>query len=42
MFKLHAALLWIISDFPAYANLSRWSTKGEKACPIHRLNTRSR
>lgn len=42
MFKLHAALLWIISDFPAYAKLSRWSTKGEKTCPIRRLNTRSR
>ena len=41
MFKLHAALLWTISDFPAYANLSGWSTKGEKACPICRLNTRS-
>ncbi|XP_073102502.1 uncharacterized protein [Elaeis guineensis] len=27
MFQLHAALLWTISDFPAYANLSGWSTK---------------
>ncbi|VVA40571.1 PREDICTED: transposon [Prunus dulcis] len=27
MFKLRAALLWTISDFPAYANLSGWSTK---------------
>lgn len=42
MFKLHAALLWIISDFPAYAKLSRWSTEGEKTCPICCLNTRSR
>ncbi|XP_073102509.1 uncharacterized protein [Elaeis guineensis] len=33
MFQLHAALLWTISDFPAYANLSGWSTKGELACP---------
>ncbi|XP_073049563.1 uncharacterized protein [Primulina eburnea] len=33
-FKLHASLLWTINDFPAYGNLSGWSTKattnGEK------------
>ncbi|XP_027174679.1 uncharacterized protein LOC113774329 [Coffea eugenioides] len=33
-FMLRAALLWTISDFPAYAYLSGWSTKGYKACPI--------
>ena len=33
MFKFRAALLWTINDFPAYANLSGWSTKGEFACP---------
>ncbi|XP_040369295.1 uncharacterized protein LOC121051221 [Rosa chinensis] len=33
MFKMHAELLWTINDFPAYANLSGWSTKGEFACP---------
>lgn len=33
MFQMHAALLWTISDFPAYANLSGWSTKGKYACP---------
>jgi hypothetical protein len=27
-----ASLLWTISDFPGYANLSGWSTKGEFAC----------
>ena len=32
-FQLHAALLWTISDFPGYAMLSGWSTKGEFACP---------
>ena len=32
-FKLRAALLWTINDFPAYANLSGWSTKGRVACP---------
>jgi len=26
-FKLHGALHSTINDFPAYANLSRWSTK---------------
>ncbi|XP_077233608.1 uncharacterized protein LOC143875914 [Tasmannia lanceolata] len=33
MFQMHAAVLWTISDFPAYANLSGWSTKGKLACP---------
>ncbi|XP_021747570.1 uncharacterized protein LOC110713426 [Chenopodium quinoa] len=32
-FPMHAALLWTINDFPAYAKLSGWSTKGYKACP---------
>ncbi|KAL6128833.1 hypothetical protein ACLB2K_072187 [Fragaria x ananassa] len=32
-FTLRAALLWTIHDFPGYANLSGWSTKGFKACP---------
>ncbi|XP_042441186.1 uncharacterized protein LOC122026513 [Zingiber officinale] len=33
-FQLHAALLWTISDFPGYAILSGWSTKGQLACPV--------
>ncbi|XP_004297854.1 PREDICTED: uncharacterized protein LOC101305367 [Fragaria vesca subsp. vesca] len=33
MFQLYAGLLWTINDFPAYDNLSGWSTKGEYACP---------
>nr|GEW11580.1 hypothetical protein CTI12_AA180240 [Tanacetum cinerariifolium] len=33
-FKLKAAVLSTISDFPGYANLSRWSNKGEYACPV--------
>ncbi|XP_028061586.1 uncharacterized protein LOC114265045 [Camellia sinensis] len=41
MFQLHAALLWTISDFPAYANLSGWSTKGEYACPCCNVKTQS-
>ena len=33
-FKLRALLFCTINDFPAYANLSGYSTKGHKACPI--------
>ncbi|XP_057246859.1 uncharacterized protein LOC125499462 [Beta vulgaris subsp. vulgaris] len=32
-FKMHAALLLTINDFPAYGMLSGWSTKGKRACP---------
>lgn len=32
-FNLKAALLWIISDFSAYAMLLGWSTAGKQACP---------
>ncbi|KAH9697062.1 hypothetical protein KPL71_023450 [Citrus sinensis] len=38
-FNLRVALLWTISDFPAYANLSGWSTKGRFACPHCNVNT---
>ena len=31
---MRASILWTINDFPAYANLSGWSTKGKFACPI--------
>lgn len=41
-FQLHAALLWTISDFPGYANLSGWSTKGRLACPSCNVNTDAR
>ena len=34
-FTLKAVLLWTINDFPAYGNLSGFSTKGYKACPIY-------
>ncbi|XP_074278569.1 uncharacterized protein LOC141602161 [Silene latifolia] len=40
-FNMHAALMWTINDFPAYANLSRWSTKGYKACPCCMNDTNS-
>ncbi|XP_057803652.1 uncharacterized protein LOC131018985 [Salvia miltiorrhiza] len=32
-FQMRAALLWTISDFPAYSMLSGWSTAGRLACP---------
>ncbi|CAL9021459.1 unnamed protein product, partial [Prunus brigantina] len=34
MFTLRAAIMWTVNDFPAYAMVSRWSTKGYMACPI--------
>ena len=40
-FKMHAALMWTINDFPAYGDLSGWSTKGAFACPSCNINTRS-
>ncbi|XP_038684580.1 uncharacterized protein LOC119984621 [Tripterygium wilfordii] len=38
-FRLHAAILWTINDFSAYANLSGWSTKGKLACPTCNKDT---
>lgn len=38
-FTLRAVLLWTINDFPAYAMLSGWSTKGKLACPICQKDT---
>ncbi|XP_021755332.1 uncharacterized protein LOC110720599 [Chenopodium quinoa] len=32
-FNLRAAVLWTVSDFPAYGMLSGWATAGKKACP---------
>lgn len=40
-FRMRAALLWTINDFPALANLSGWSTRGEKACPCCGYETQS-
>ncbi|KAG8485489.1 hypothetical protein CXB51_021293 [Gossypium anomalum] len=40
-FTLRACLLWTINDFPAYANLSGWSTKGRVACPVCAEKTKS-
>jgi len=33
-FKLHAMLFCTTNDFPTYGNLSCYSVKGHKACPI--------
>ena len=41
-FVLCAALLWTINDFPAYGNLSGWSTKGKLACPSCHKDTTSK
>ncbi|XP_039135718.1 uncharacterized protein LOC120273139 [Dioscorea cayenensis subsp. rotundata] len=41
-FNLRAALMWTINDFPAYAILSGWSTKGKYACPCCAAETTSR
>ncbi|CAL2253813.1 unnamed protein product [Prunus armeniaca] len=34
MFTLRVAVMWTVNDFPAYAMVSGWSTKGYMACPI--------
>ncbi|XP_019255009.1 PREDICTED: uncharacterized protein LOC109233579 [Nicotiana attenuata] len=41
-FQMRAALLWTVSDFPALAMLSGWSTKGRMACPTCNYDTCSR
>ncbi|XP_019233202.1 PREDICTED: uncharacterized protein LOC109213820 [Nicotiana attenuata] len=38
-FQMRAALLWTISDFPALAMLSGWSTKSRLACPVCNYDT---
>ncbi|KAK7328924.1 hypothetical protein VNO77_23061 [Canavalia gladiata] len=40
-FSMRAALLWTISDYPGYAMLSGWSTKGHLACACCNYNTNS-
>ncbi|XP_073120394.1 uncharacterized protein [Henckelia pumila] len=42
IFLMHAAVLWTINDFPAYALMSGWSTKGYKACPTCNEETPSK
>ena len=38
-FQMHAMLFCTINDFPAYGNLSGYSVKGHRACPICEENT---
>ncbi|KAF7115061.1 hypothetical protein RHSIM_RhsimUnG0068500 [Rhododendron simsii] len=33
-FKMHAAVMWTINNFPVYANISGWTTNDYLACPI--------
>ncbi|CAL9016892.1 unnamed protein product, partial [Prunus brigantina] len=33
MFTLRAVVMWTVNDFPAYAMVFGWSTKGYMACP---------
>ena len=33
VFQLRVALMWIVHDFLAYADVLGWSTKGKFACP---------
>ncbi|KAJ9556462.1 hypothetical protein OSB04_011076 [Centaurea solstitialis] len=40
-FRLQALIFCTINDFPAYGNLSGYSTKGAKACPICEDDTHS-
>ncbi|XP_028060554.1 uncharacterized protein LOC114264150 [Camellia sinensis] len=40
-FQMHVAVMWTINDFPAYGNLSGWSTKGYLACPTCNKNASS-
>ncbi|KAJ9546594.1 hypothetical protein OSB04_019137 [Centaurea solstitialis] len=39
---MKASVIATISDFPGYANLSGWSTKGELACPVCGFDTNSK
>ncbi|XP_071727849.1 uncharacterized protein [Rutidosis leptorrhynchoides] len=40
-FTLRVGLIWTLSDFPTYANLSGWSTKVKLACPSCHKETKS-
>ncbi|KAL9667674.1 hypothetical protein QQ045_002038 [Rhodiola kirilowii] len=40
-FNMRAALMWTVSDFPAYGMLSGWSTQGRLGCPYCMEETKS-
>ena len=39
---MYVALLWTVNDFPAYDDISGWSTKGSLACPSCNYDSQSR
>ncbi|XP_028051487.1 uncharacterized protein LOC114256109 [Camellia sinensis] len=41
-FRMHAAVMWTINDFPAYGDLSGWRTKRYLSCPPCNDNPLSR
>ncbi|CAN6704834.1 unnamed protein product [Malus baccata var. baccata] len=41
MFTMRAAVMWTVHDFPAYAMVFGWMTKGYLACPICKENVTS-
>ncbi|KAL5569048.1 hypothetical protein UlMin_025623 [Ulmus minor] len=41
VFRMRAALLWTVNDFPARSNLSGWSGHGYRACPTCNEDTPS-
>ena len=41
VFKMRAALLWMVNDFPARSSLSGWSGQGYKVCPTCNEDTPS-
>jgi hypothetical protein len=41
-FVMRAQLMWIINDFPVYADLSRWPNRGEKVCLCYMYSIRSK
>ena len=40
-FKMRAAYLWSVHDFPAYGNFAGWSTHGRFACPVCLCDTKA-
>ncbi|XP_016192130.1 uncharacterized protein LOC107633010 [Arachis ipaensis] len=40
-FKMHAALMWTISDFPGLGNFSGWNTYSGLACPTCNVDTKA-
>ena len=40
-FQLKVALLWTVSDLPAYGMLSGWMTAGKLTCPYCMEHTKS-